>query len=185
MKMEKSAPYQKAWIATETEPSPWQRTQERLKTIRRNLDKSDAAIGKMFGVTRAAIFELRMRYHIFKVRSNTQHRQRIFQQVRKLPKKLTIAAAAQKLKLTEQQAYYYGKRAGYHFTRKKGKNERGDYWKARFKALKPGLTLREVARELAISYIYSIQLCQKHRYKVRWAGSSKPPRLPFRSARGK
>ena len=78
----------------------------------------------MFGVTRAAIFELRMRYHIAKVRSNTQHKERIFQQVRKLPSGLTIAAAAEKLKLTEQQTYYYGKRAGYHFTRKKGKHER-------------------------------------------------------------
>jgi hypothetical protein len=182
--MEK-APYQKAWLKTKVAPSPWQRTDERLKIIRRNLDKSDAAIGKMFGVTRAAIFELRMRYHISKVRSNTQHKQKVFQTVRKLPKRLTIAAAAAKLKLSEQQAYYYGKRAGYHFTRKKGKNERGEYWQARFKALKPGLTLREVAGALAISYIYAIQLCQKHRYKVRWAGSSKPPRVPMRSARAR
>src|SRR5580692_2569484 len=183
--METPSPYQKVWLETKESPSPWQRTQQRLKLIRQNLDKSDAAIGQMFGVTRAAIFELRMRYHIAKVRSNTQHRERIFQSVRKLPSKLTIAAAAEKLKLSEQRTYYYGKRAGYHFARKKGKHERSDYWKARFKTLKPGLTLREVARELAISYIYSIQLCQKHRYKVRWAGSSKPPRLPFRSARGK
>ena len=42
---------------------------------------------------------------------------------------------------------------------------------------------RILAAELKISYIYAIQLCQRHRYKVRWAGSSKPPRLPFRSAR--
>ena len=167
----------------EKPPSPWLRTQQRLKIIRRNLDKSDAAIGKMFGVTRAAIFELRMRYNIPKVRSNTQHRQRVFAQVRKLPTGLTIAAAAEKLKLSEQRTYYYGKRAGYKFTRKKGKHERADYWMARFKTLTPGLTLREVAAELKISYIYAIQLCQRHRYKVRWAGSSKPPRLPFRSAR--
>jgi hypothetical protein len=173
------------WRDTQESPSPWQRTQQRLKIIRRNLDKSDAAIGKMFGVTRAAIFELRMRYHIPKVRSNTQHRQKVFALVRKLPAGLTIVAAAEKLKLSEQRAYYYGKRAGYHFTRKKGKHERADYWLTRFKTLKPGLTLREVAAELKISYIYAIQLCQKHRYKVRWAGSSKPPRLPFRSPRGK
>ena len=163
------------------QPSPWQRTQERLKLIRQNLTKPDAEIGKLFGVTRAAIFELRMRYNIPKVRSNTQHKERLIQQVRKMPPGLTIIAAAEKMKLTEQQAYYYGKRAGYHFTRKKGKHERADYWKAQFKILKPGLTLREVAKELGISYIYAIQLCQKHRYKVRWSGSSKPPRLPVRS----
>lgn len=164
--METPIPYQKTWLNTKTEPSPWQRTQQRLKFIRQNLDKSDAEIGKMFGVTRAAIFELRMRYHIAKVRSNTQHRKRVFQQVRKLPSKLTITAAAEKLKLSEQRTYYYGRRAGYQFARKKGKHERSDYWKARFKTLKPGLTLREVARELGISYIYAIQLCQKHRHKV-------------------
>ena len=157
------------------------RTQQRLKAIRQNLDKSDAAIGKMFGVTRAAIFELRMRYKISKVRSNTQNKERILKLARKLPKGLTIAAAAEKLKLTEQRAYYYGKRAGYRFVRKKGRHERADYWKAQFKALTPGLTLREVARKMGISYIYAIQLCQKHRYKVRWAGSAKPPRLPMRS----
>jgi hypothetical protein len=167
----------------EESPSPWQRTQERLKLIRRNLRKSDAEIGKLFGVTRAAIFELRMRYHIPKVRSNTQHKKRMIELARKLPKGLTIAAAAEKLKLTEQQAYYYGKHAGYHFTRKKGKHERADYWKERFQTLTPGLTLREAARELGISYIYSIQLCQKHGYKVRWTGSSKPPRLPVRARR--
>ena len=181
--METPKPYQKAWLDTKTEPSPWQRTQQRLKFIRENLDKSDAEIGNRFGVTRAAIFELRMRYHIAKVRSNTQNRERIFQQVRKLPTKLTVAAAAEKLKLSEQHTYYYGRRAGYRFTRKKGKHERSDYWKARFKSLKPGLTLREAARELGISYIYTIQLCQKYRYKVQWAGSSKPPRLPLRSPR--
>ena len=179
--METKSNKSKGW--GDESPTPWQRTQERLKTIRRNLDKSDAAIGKMFGVTRAAIFELRMRYHIPKVRSNTQHKERVLQTVRKMPTGLTIAAMAEKLKLSEQRAYYYGKRAGYRFTRKKGKHERADYWKARFKTLKPGLTLREVAKEFGISYIYAIQLCQKNRYKVRWAGSSKPPRLPFRSVR--
>ena len=180
--MEKKTENRKVYVGDKP-PSPWQRTQQRLKVIRRHLDKSDAAIGKMFGVTRAAIFELRMRYNIPKVRSNTQYRQRVFELVRKLPSGLTIAAAAEKLKLSEQRAYYYGKRAGYKFTRKKGKHERADYWRERFKTLTPGLTLREVAEELKISYIYAIQLCQKHRYKVRWAGSSKPPRLPFRNTR--
>lgn len=167
----------------QTQPSPWTRTEERLKIIRQNLDKSDAAIGRMFGVTRAAIFELRMRYNIPKVRSNTQHKEKLIKLAGKLPAGLTIAGAAQKLKLSEQRAYYYGKRAGYRFVRKKGKHARADYWKERFKTLKPGFTLREVAKELHISYIYAIQLCQKHRYKVRWAGSSKPPRLPFRDKR--
>ena len=160
------------------------RTQERLKLIRRNLTKSDAEIGKMFGVTRAAVFELRMRYHIPKVRSNTQHKQRVMKLMLKLPPGLTIIDAAKKLNLTEQRAYYYGKSAGYKFTRKKGKHERADYWVKRFKTLAPGMTLREVAKELSISYIYAIQLCQKHRYKVRWSGSKKPPRLPFRAKRG-
>ncbi len=167
----------------ENGPTPWTRTQERLKTIRRNLTKSDAEIGKMFGVTRAAVFELRMRYNIPKVRSNTQHKQRVMQVMRKMQQGLTIADAAKKLKLSEQRTYYYGKSAGYRFTRKKGKHERADYWIKRFKTLTPGLTLREVARELSISYIYAIQLCQKHRYKVRWSGSTKPPRLPFRASR--
>jgi hypothetical protein len=164
-------------------PTPWMRTQERLKTIRRNLTRSDAEIGKMFGVTRAAVFELRMRYNIPKVRSNTQHKQRLMKMMLKMPQGLTIADAAKKLKLSEQRAYYYGKSAGYKFTRKKGKHERADYWVERFKTLTPGLTLREVAKVLSISYIYAIQLCQKHRYKVRWSGSSKPPRLPFRAKR--
>jgi len=166
-------------------PTPWGRTQERLKIIRRNLTKSDAEIGKMFGVTRAAVFELRMRYHIPKVRSNTQHKLRVMGTIRKMPPGLTITEAARKLKLSEQRTYYYGKSAGYRFKRKKGKHERADYWMARFKTLTPGLTLREVARELAISYIYAIQLCQKHRYKVRWSGSAKPARLPFRARRAR
>lgn len=173
----------KKWAKPENGPTPWVRTQERLKLIRRNLTKSDAEIGKLFGVTRAAVFELRMRYDIPKVRSNTQHKQRVMELMRKMPQGLTIADAAQKLKLSEQRTYYYGKSAGYRFTRKKGKHERADYWVERFKTLTPGLTLREVAKELSISYIYAIQLCQKHRYKVRWSGSSKPPRLPFRTKR--
>lgn len=161
-------------------PSAWARTEQRLKVIRRNLTKSDAEIGRIFGVTRAAIFELRMRYNIPKVRSNTQHKARLVDMARKLPSGLTITEAAQKLKLSEQQAYYYGRSAGYRFKRKKGKHEKADYWKATFKSLTPGLTLREVAAKLGISYIYAIQLCQKHRYKTRWSGSSRPPRLPFR-----
>jgi hypothetical protein len=164
-------------------PTAWARTEKRLKVIRKNLTKSDAEIGKMFGVTRAAIFELRMRYDIPKVRSNTQHKRKLIQLAGKLPPGLTITQAAEKLKLTEQQAYYYGKSAGYHFTRKKGKHERADYWKATFKTLTSGLTLREVAKKLGISYIYAIQLCQKHQYKTRWSGSSRPPRLPVRSRR--
>ena len=164
-------------------PSAWARTEERLKIIRRNLTRSDAEIGRMFGVTRAAVFELRMRYGIPKVRSNTQHKARLVEQARKLPSGLTITEAAQRLKLSEQQAYYYGRSAGYRFKRKKGKHERADYWKATFKTLTPGLTLREVAEKLGISYIYAIQLCQKHKYKTRWSGSSRPPRLPFRSKR--
>lgn len=166
------------------QPSPWQRTQERLKLIRQNLTRSDAEIGRLFGVTRAAIYELRMRYGIPKERSNTQHKERLMQLFRSLPSGLTISQAAEKLKLTEPRAYYYGKSAGYHFKRKKGKHERADYWKARFQTLKPGLTLREVAQKFSISYIYAIQLCQRHRYKVRWAGSSRPPRLPFRPKSG-
>ncbi|HEY1789968.1 MAG TPA: hypothetical protein VGJ73_17615 [Verrucomicrobiae bacterium] len=138
----------------------------------------------MFGVTRAAVFELRMRYDIPKVRSNTQHKARLVELARKLPAGMTITEAAQRLKLSEQQAYYYGRSANYRFKRKKGKHERADYWKATFKTLTPGLTLREVAKELRISYIYAIQLCQKHRYKTRWSGSSRPPRLPFRAKRG-
>lgn len=166
-------------------PTAWERTKERLKIIRRNLTKSDAEIGQKFGITRAAIFELRMRYKIPKVRSNTQHKQRLIQLVRQLPPGLTIVAAAQKLKISEQQAYYYGKTAGYKFARKKGKHERADFWQATFKTLSPGLTLREVSKKLKISYIYAIQLCQKNAYKVRWSGSSRPPRLPIRSKRAK
>ena len=165
-------------------PSAWARTEERLKIIRRNLTKSDAEIGRMFGVTRAAVFELRMRYGIPKVRSNTQHKARLVELAKKLPAGLTITDAAQRLKLSEQQAYYYGRSAGYRFKRKKGKHERADYWKATFKTLTPGLTLREVAAKLGISYIYAIQLCQKHRYKTRWSGSARPPSLPFRAKRG-
>jgi hypothetical protein len=176
---------QKKRAEPENGPTPWERTEERLKLIRRNLTRSDAEIGKMFGVTRAAVFELRMRYNIPKVRSNTQHKLRVMGVIRKMQSGLTIAEAAQKLKLSEQRTYYYGKSAGYRFKRKKGKHERADYWVKRFKTLTPGLTLREVAKELSISYIYAIQLCQKHRYKVRWSGSSKPARLPFRSRRAR
>jgi hypothetical protein len=165
-------------------PTAWARTEERLKIIRKNLTRSDAEIGRMFGVTRAAVFELRMRYDIPKVRSNTQHKARLVELARKMSPGMTITEAAERLKLSEQQAYYYGRSAGYRFKRKKGKHERSDYWKATFKTLTPGLTLREVAKKLGISYIYAIQLCQKHRYKTRWSGSSRPPRLPFRAKRG-
>ncbi|MGH7940426.1 MAG: hypothetical protein ACREE6_12855 [Limisphaerales bacterium] len=162
-------------------PSAWARTEKRLKIIRRNLTRSDAEIGRMFGVTRAAVFELRMRYGIPKVRSNTQHKARLVEMAGKMPSGLTITEAAHRLNLSEQQAYYYGRSAGYRFKRKKGKHERSDYWKATFKTLKPGLTLREVAAKLKISYIYAIQLCQKHKYKTRWSGSSRAPRLPVRT----
>ncbi len=80
-------------------PTAWARTEKRLKVIRKNLTKSDAEIGKMFGVTRAAIFELRMRYDIPKVRSNTQHKAEADSAGGgKLPPGLTITQAAGKIK---------------------------------------------------------------------------------------
>ncbi|MGH7975090.1 MAG: hypothetical protein ACREC8_00350, partial [Limisphaerales bacterium] len=36
---------------------PMQRTRERLKIIRKNLDKADAEIGRIFGISRAAVYE--------------------------------------------------------------------------------------------------------------------------------
>jgi hypothetical protein len=158
-------------------PSPWARTRQRLAAIRRNLDKSDGEIGQMFGITRAAIYDLRVRYGIDKVRSSTQRKERFLKMARKVRPGLSVPEVAQKLGLSERQAYYYAKRAGYHFDRRQRKDK---FWKKRLQALPDGLTLPEVSKRLDVSYGYALHLCQRHRYKVRRVGSSQPPRLPVR-----
>ncbi|MGH7951158.1 MAG: hypothetical protein ACREFE_04465 [Limisphaerales bacterium] len=158
-------------------PSPQARTKQRLKIILANLDKADAEIGRMIGVTRAAIFDLRVRYKIEKVRSNTQKKERMIKLASKLPSGLSVPEAAEKLGLPERHAYYYAKSAGYQFERR---NKKDDDWKKRFRALPAGLTLMEVAQQFGVSYVYTVRLCQKYGYKVRRAGSSKAPRLPIR-----
>jgi hypothetical protein len=158
--------------------APWPRTRERLEIIRKNLDKSDLEIGRILGVTRAAVNDLRARFGIAKERGDTQRKERFINLVRKMPSSLTPREMALKLELPEGRTYYYGHLAGYRFPSRREKTDR--HWKGRLKSLPPGLTLGMVAGRLGVSYGYGLLLCQRHRYKVRHAGSSKPPRVPER-----
>ena len=156
-------------------------TLRRVEIIRVNLDKTDAAIGQIYGVTRGAVHALRVRFGIPKKRGNTQVRDRLIVMLRALPPNLPPEVMAQKLGLPEDKARRYAHLAGYRFETKMEKANR--LRKEQIKALPPALTLAMVARRLGVSYGHGLKLCQKHRYKVRWHRSSKPPRVPFEHTR--
>jgi hypothetical protein len=166
-------------VRTSLKPLPKRaRTRRRLEIITQNLDKADAKIGQMLGISAAAVGELRKRYQIAKVSAHAQRRKRLLDQIRKLEPGLSTKAAALKLGVSPDTASYYGKMIGHHFPRLlRGKYF---YWSERFKRLSPDLTLSCVAQELGISYGYAALLCYRHKYKVSIAGSSQPPRLPIR-----
>jgi DNA-binding CsgD family transcriptional regulator len=153
------------------------RTRRRLEIISQNLDKADAEIGRMMGISSAAVSELRRRYKIAKVAAHTQRTKRLLGQIRKLKPGLPTKAVALKLGISPEMAWYYGKMLGYHFPRISGKHF---HWSERFKHLSHGLTLSSVAQELGVSYGHAALLCFRHGYKVRIAGSSQPPRVPIR-----
>jgi hypothetical protein len=154
------------------------RTRRRLEIISQNLDKADIEIGRMLGISSAAVNELRKRYKIAKVSAHTQRRKRILIQMRKLKPGLPTKAVALKLGVSKEMAWYYGKMIGYHFRR--GISGKHFYWAERLKRLSPALTLSSVAQELGVSYGHAALLCYRHKYKVRIAGSSQPPRVPIR-----
>jgi DNA-binding CsgD family transcriptional regulator len=154
------------------------RTRQRLEIISQNLDKADAEIGRMFGISSAAVSELRRRYKIAKVAAYTQRRERILSQMRRLKPGLSTKAVALKLGVSQDTVWYYGKMIGYHFPRVIA--GRHFYWSERFKRLSPNLTISSVAQELGVSYGHAALLCYRYKYKVRIAGSSQPPRVPIR-----
>ena len=156
-------------------------TLRRVEIIRCNLDKTDAAIGRIYGVTRGAVHALRVRFGIPKERGNTQARDRLIARLRALPPNLPPGVMAQKLGLPEEKARRYAHLAGYRFETQVEKANR--LRKEQIKALPPALTLTMVAKRLGVSYGHGLKLCQKHRYKVRWHRSSKPPRVPFERTR--
>ncbi|MGH7989131.1 MAG: hypothetical protein ACREDS_02910, partial [Limisphaerales bacterium] len=125
------------------------------------------------------VYELRVRYGIIKEkRANTQRKERLVGLIHNAQPGLTPEEMALKLGLSKRHALYYAQLAGYHFQGKREAMRR--YWKEKFKSLPQGLTMGMLAERLEISYVYAITLCQKHRYKARRAGSSKPPSLPER-----
>src|ERR1039457_7675291 len=79
-------------------------TLRRVEIIRCNLDKTDAAIGRIYGVTRGAVHALRVRFGIPKKRGNTQVRDRLIVMLRALPPNLPPKVMAQKLGLPEDKA---------------------------------------------------------------------------------
>ena len=166
-------------VRTNLKPLPTRaRTRRRLEIISQNLDKADVEIGRMLGISAAAVGELRSRYKIAKVAANTQRKKRFLGQIRKLKPGLSTKAVALKLGVSPNMARHYGRMIGYHFPRViAGKHF---YWSERFKRLSPHLTLSSVAQELGVSYGHAALLCYRHRYKVRIAGSSQPPRVPIR-----
>jgi hypothetical protein len=127
------------------------------------------------------VHALRVRFGIPKRRGNTIVKERFIAALRALPPKLPPAVMAQKLGLPEDKARRYAHLAGYRFETQLEKINR--LRKAQIKALPPALTLGLVAKRLGVSYGHGLKLCQKHRYKVRWHRSSKPPRVPFERTR--
>jgi hypothetical protein len=158
----------------------WSRalTRQRLEIIRRNLDKTDAEIGRMLGVGRAAVQFQRKRYKITKVPGTLLRTQHRLEQVRGLKPGLTAKAAAAQLGLSVDGARTYGKMAGYQFTGEV--MARHFYWQKRIKNLPPLLTISAVARELGVTYGYAALLCHRHRYKARMRMGGKAVRVPIR-----
>jgi len=158
----------------------WQRalTVERLEIIRRNLDKTDAEIGRMLGVGRTAVHFQRQRYKITKVHGTVQRVQRRLEQIRRLKPGLSAKAAALQLGLSVERTKHYAKMTGYRFV---GLPEaRHFYWRKRLKSLPPLLTVSAVARELGIAYGHAALLCFRHKYKATTRSGWPRQRVPIR-----
>ena len=95
----------------------WQRaaTLPKLEIIRQNLDKSDAEIGRMLGMSRSAVHALRKWHKIAKVHSATQRQQRQLEKIRGLPPGLSAEAVAVQLGLSEARARTLGPAGGLSF----------------------------------------------------------------------
>jgi hypothetical protein len=159
----------------------WSRalTRQRLDIIRRNLDKTDAEIGRMLGVGRAAVHFQRQRYKITKVHGTIQRTQRRLEQVRGLKPGLSAKAAAAQLGLSAERARTFMRMAGYPFVGEVA--ARHLYWQERFKKLPPQLTVTAVARELGVTYGHAALLCIRHQYKARIRTGGKAARVPTRN----
>jgi DNA-binding CsgD family transcriptional regulator len=160
----------------------WQRalTVKRLEVIRNNLDKTDAAIARMFGVHRTAVHELRRRYKITKVHGTIQRTQRQLERVRKLKPGLSSAEAAAQMGILPVTVKKYGQRAGYEFRDVSKVAARHFHWRERFKSLPPRLTITAVARELGVTYGHAALLCFRHKYKASVRTGKHRVRVPIR-----
>lgn len=167
----------------QTKPHPkWQHalTRQRLEIIRQNLDKPDAETGRMLGIGRTAVHQLRQRYKITKVHGTIQRVRRRTAQLRKLKPGLTSKAAALQLGISVGMAKKYGKKVGYKFRDVSKAVARHFYWRDRIKSLPPRLTIKAVARELGVTYGHAALLCYRHKYKVTVRGRRNPARVPIR-----
>jgi hypothetical protein len=158
----------------------WQRaaTLPKLEIIRQNLDKSDAEIGRMLGVSRSAVHALRKWHKIAKVHSATQRRQRHLEQIRGLTPGLPAEAVAARLGLSEASARMLAKKVGYQLIGKGG--ARHFHWRKRIQSLPPLLTISAVARELGVSWGWAALLCYRHKYKVTARNGRQRQRVPIR-----
>jgi hypothetical protein len=158
----------------------WQRalTVQRLEIIRRNLDKTDAEIARMFGVGRTAVHFLRQRYKITKVHGTIQRTQRRLEQMRGLKPRLSAKAVAAQLGVSVVCVYKFGKLAGYEFIGFTA--ARHFHWRKRIKSLPPLLTVIAVARELGLTYGHAALLCHRHKYKTTMRTGAKRSRVPIR-----
>lgn len=154
------------------------RTIQRLDVIRQHLDKPDAEIGRMLGIHRSAVHQLRRRFKIAKVHATIQRKKRILDAVRGLNPGLSAKAAAAQLGLTVNRAKHYGQQTGYEFLGVPA--ARHFHWRQRLKSLPPLLTITAVARKLGVSYGHAALLCHRHKYKVTVRGSRNAPRVPIR-----
>ena len=155
-------------------------TRERLEIIRRNLDKTDAEIARMFGVGRTAVHFLRQRYKITKVHGTIQRTQRRLEQMRRLKPGLSAKAAALQLGLSVGMVKKYGKMTGYQFQFTSFTAARHFHWRERIKTLPPLLTVTAVARGLGVTYGHAALLCHRHKYKATLRTGSKRTRVPIR-----
>src|SRR5882672_216845 len=128
----------------------WPQTLERIKIIRRHLNKTDKEIGCIIGISRNAVHALRVRFGVAKRRGNTQRKERFIVLMRGLPPGLTPQTIALKLGIPEGRAIYYAHLAGYRWLSKKEITNRRR--KEQIKSLPPGLTLGMVAKRLKVSY---------------------------------
>lgn len=158
----------------------WQlpETAQRLEIIRQNLDKTDAEIGSLLGITRQGAQMLRKYYGINKVHVRTQHSQRRAEQMRKLEPGLAISAAASQMGVSLKVVRHYGKMIGYQFV--KNYAARYFHWRERIENLPPLLTISEAARELGVSYGLAAILCSRHKYKATIHNGREPARVPIR-----